>query len=177
MDEGREYNGPVISRDKKDKAPVQLLKNAGFSLTLNGGSGTPIHGFTQRYFARFRRKQPAQRKLFWITSCHGSSVSTFVLTKILILNSEAKATDNKRNAYMNVYLQVLNLLNTKNVLNVYPATGNPNDDGYLAAPEWQRQIISQTNPQSFRELYSLFVDFPGNYSSPRQIRVGLIFNF
>jgi hypothetical protein len=76
-----------------------------------------------------------------------------------------------------VYFQILNVLNTKNVVNVYPYTGNADDDGYLAAPEWQRQINSQIDPQSFRDLYSVYVNNPGNYSTPRQIRFGLMFNF
>ena len=62
-------------------------------------------------------------------------------------------------------------------MGVYAATGNPNDDGYLSAPEWQREINSQRDPVAYRDLYSLYVDSPGNYSQPRQIRFGVIFNF
>ena len=82
-----------------------------------------------------------------------------------------------RNAYMNVYFQILNLLNSRNIMGVYAATGNPNDDGYLSAPEWQREINTQRDPESFRYLYGLYVDNPGFYSQPRQIRFGVIFNF
>ncbi|MCK4360683.1 MAG: hypothetical protein KAV70_02980, partial [Bacteroidales bacterium] len=84
---------------------------------------------------------------------------------------------NKKQAYMNVYFQILNVLNTKNVIGVYPATGNPNDDGYLAAAEYQSEIEMQQDPQSFRELYTIYEDYPYNYSSPRRIRFGVIFNF
>jgi len=72
---------------------------------------------------------------------------------------------------------MLNALNTKNILGVFPATGNPDDDGYLAAAEWQRQINSQVDPQSYRELYAIRTNYPWNYSSPRQIRIGIQFNF
>ena len=85
--------------------------------------------------------------------------------------------DDKRNAYLNVYLQVLNVLNSKNIVEVYSSTGNPDDDGYLSAPEWQREIANQTNADSFSELYSLYVNNMYHYSSPRQIRIGMIFNF
>ncbi|MBU1009093.1 MAG: carboxypeptidase-like regulatory domain-containing protein [Bacteroidetes bacterium] len=173
---GKEYNGPSISREKKDKAPVQVLKNTGFSLTMNGGSGTPYTasrnvtspisgGSNLLKGSYFGSRLPWQFRL------------DLRIDKDIDFNIGKKENDNKRSAYMNVYVQILNLLNTKNVLGVYPATGNPNDDGYLSAPEWQRQIISQTNPESFRELYSLYVDFPGNYSSPRQIRLGVVLNF
>jgi hypothetical protein len=85
--------------------------------------------------------------------------------------------DDSRQSYLNVYLQVLNVLDTKNVMAVYPFTGNPDDDGYLAAAEWQKQINDQLVPQSFTELYSIYVNNPGNYSAPRRIRLGIIFNF
>ena len=78
---------------------------------------------------------------------------------------------------MNVYLQVLNLLNSKNIVGVYAATGNANDDGYLTAPEWQREIYSQIDPQAWIEMYRIYVNNGGYYSGPRQIRLGLSFNF
>lgn len=56
----------------------------------------------------------------------------------------------KRESSLNVYLQVLNVLGTENVMGVWSATGNANDDGYLAAAEWQRQIEEQLDPETFR---------------------------
>ena len=41
---------------------------------------------------------------------------------------------------MNIYFSVNNVLNSKNITGVYPYTGNPDDDGYLSAPEWQSDI-------------------------------------
>jgi hypothetical protein len=172
---GKEYNGPVIRREKKDKAPVQLLNNTGFTLTVLGGSGTPytasrnvispISGGSQLLDGSyFGSRLPWQFRL------------DLRVDKDIDLNFGSKDGE-KRPAFLNVYLQVLNLLDTKNVLGVYSATGNPDDDGYLSAPEWQRQINNQTDPIAFRELYGLYVNAPGNYSSPRQIRVGVIFNF
>ncbi|HNV50824.1 MAG TPA: hypothetical protein PKH57_07775, partial [Bacteroidales bacterium] len=79
--------------------------------------------------------------------------------------------------YLNVYLQILNLLDTKNIIYAYPATGSANDDGYLTAPEWQSNINTANDPQAYRDLYALRMNSPGNYSVPRQIRLGIIFNF
>jgi hypothetical protein len=45
--------------------------------------------------------------------------------------------------YLNVYLRVNNMLDSKNIMGVYSATGNPDDDGFLAASEYQNQINSQ----------------------------------
>jgi hypothetical protein len=91
-------------------------------------------------------------------------------------NFSMSKTKNKP-ATINLYLDILNLLNTLNVTRVYPATGTAYDDGYLAAPEWQTQINNQINPDSYRDLYTVWIENPYNYSTPRQIRLGLMFNF
>jgi hypothetical protein len=64
-----------------------------------------------------------------------------------------------------------------NVTAVYPATGSASDDGYLSAPEWQNAISQQVNPQSYSELYTINMNNPYRYSSPRTIRLGVKFNF
>ena len=89
-------------------------------------------------------------------------------------NKEGKKVSS---AYLNIYLQVTNILNTKNTLFVYQSTGNPDDDGYLNAPEFQNGINSQNDPQAFRDLYSIKVNDPSNYSLPRQIHLGASLNF
>lgn len=174
--EGKEYNGPTISREKKDKAPVKLLENTGFTLTVMGGSGTP-------YTAARKVNSPISASSNLLKgSYYGSRLPwqfrlDLRVDKDFDINFGTNDDGSRRKAYFNVYLQVLNLLDTKNVLRVYSATGNANDDGYLSAPEWQREINTQTDPVAFRELYEIFVNRPSNYSSPRQIRVGLMFNF
>jgi len=71
----------------------------------------------------------------------------------------------------------LNILNAQNIMGVYAATGNPDDDGYLAAAEYQAEIYSQLDPQAYIDMYSIRVNNPYNYSSPRQIRIGIGLNF
>ncbi len=173
---GKNYNGPSIKREKSGKAPVDILSDFGFSLTVTGGSGIP-------YTASTNVRSPLSGGNNLLKGTYGGSRLPWQfrmdlrIDKDFYFRSKAKAGDNQKRTYMNVYFQVLNILNTKNVINVYPFTGNPDDDGYLSAPEWQREINSQIDPQSFYDLYSVFVDSPFNYSAPRQIRVGLILNF
>jgi len=87
------------------------------------------------------------------------------------------ALNKKKQGSMDVYLEINNLLNTKNVTYVYPATGSPKDDGFLTAPEWQTVINQQVSPQAYRDLYTVNMTSPYNYSNPRTIRLGLMFNF
>lgn len=173
---GKKYNGPQINRDKKGKAPMDVLSDFGFSLTINGGSGIP-------YTASKNVTSPISPGTRILKGTYGGSRLPWQfrmdlrVDKDFYFKTKEKAGDNQKQIFMNVYFQLLNVLNTKNVVNVYPYTGNPGDDGYLSAPEWQRQINSQLDPQSFYDMYSVYVDSPFNYSMPRQIRLGLIFNF
>jgi len=41
---------------------------------------------------------------------------------------------------------VLNLLNTRNILNVYNYTGNPEDDGYLSSTLGQTNTATNVSP-------------------------------
>lgn len=79
---------------------------------------------------------------------------------------------------MNVYVQVLNLLDAMNIIGVYASTGNPDDDGFLEAAQWQNFITSQIDEQSFRDLYwAKLASNPNNYALPRRIRLGIQLNF
>ena len=172
----KDYTGPRTNRDEKGKAPIDWLGSTGFSLTVNGGSGTP-------YTASRNVNSPMSGGTSLLKGTYSGSrlpwqfrLDLRVDKDIYFKMNKAKG-DNAKQAYMNIYFQILNLLNTKNIINVYSYTGNPDDDGYLTAPEWQREINNQLDPQSFRDLYGIYVNNPSNYSSPRQIRFGLIFNF
>ncbi|MBN2172709.1 MAG: carboxypeptidase-like regulatory domain-containing protein [Bacteroidales bacterium] len=172
--EGKDYNGPSIKRRKgtDSEKVVQLLKNTGVNFQVTGGSGTPYTA--QENIIAFNSAGTQILK----GTLNGSRLPwQFRVDMRLDKDIYLKPTAGGHNPYFNVYLQVLNLFNTKNILAVYPATGNPDDDGYLAAAEWQREINEKVDPQSYRDLYALRIDSPGNYSRPRQIRIGVLFNF
>jgi hypothetical protein len=168
---GKDYNGPLIARKKKGKPPVQIFSNLGANLTLTGGSGTPYTRSSQ--VLEYGNMGPI------LGSVNGSRLPWQFLLNLKIdkdFNFTMGKTK-KKPATLNVYLEILNLLNTENVVGVYPATGSPKDDGYLSAADYQSQIKAQVNEQSYRDLYSVYMDRPFNYSSPRQIRLGLMYNF
>ena len=174
---GEDYNGPVSNRSVKgtDKTKqLYWLQNTGFSLTMFGGSGTPYTASSEIYPALINNASVIEG------SINGSRLP-WQFRLDLRVDRDIKLAVGKgekaRSVYMNVFFQILNLLDSKNIMGVYPATGNPDDDGYLAADEWQTQINQQLDPQAYRDLYTIALDQPGNYSLPRRIRFGLIFNF
>ena len=79
--------------------------------------------------------------------------------------------------HTNVYVQVLNLFNTRNILDVYNYTGNADDDGYLTSTQAQAALALANSAAAFSSLYSLRVNASSNYSLPRQIRIGVLFEF
>ena len=82
---------------------------------------------------------------------------------------------------LNVYLRISNLLDTRNIINVYSVTGDPEDDGFLRSSFGQDQIESISGSQREVEAYLasyqwrlLNSDF---YSLPRRLFVGAIMDF
>ncbi|MEI7896663.1 MAG: TonB-dependent receptor [bacterium] len=166
---GKDYNGPVINRKKSGKAPVQILSNLGANLTLTGGSGTP---YTQTSkILPYGAMGPIKG------SINGARLPWQFLISARFDKDFNFALNKKKDGTINVYIEFSNLLNTQNVTAVYPGTGSASDDGFLSAPEWQNAISQQVDSQSFRDLYSVNMNNPYRYSSPRTIRLGLMFNF
>jgi hypothetical protein len=165
---GADYNGPVIKR-KDGKSPIQVLSNLGANVTLTGGSGTP-YTQTSKILA-YGAMGPIKG------SINGARLPWQFLINARIDKDFIFALNKKKEGTINVYFEFANLLNTKNVTAVYPATGTVDDDGYLSAPEWQNAISQQVDPESYRDLYTINMTNPYRYSSPRTIRFGVMFNF
>jgi len=178
---GAKYNGPTTSHRVKgtDKVKViRWLEYTGLNVAFRAGSGLPYSRQSNVTSALISSGTPVLDG-----SINGSRLPwQFTMDlkldrDIFIKRKTAEGEKEKRPHYLNVYLQVLNVLNTQNVMNVYRYTGNPDDDGYLSAAEYQSSINSYNDSQAFRDLYSVRVNNPYNYSLPRRIRIGVVFSF
>ncbi len=173
---GKDYSGPRTTRRLKGTTQaksINWLEDAGFNVVIFGGSGTPYTRSSRIYPLGGQRVIQGSingARLPWQFRIDTRVDKDF---KLSVKQSDGKS----KKVYFNVYLKVNNVLNSKNIMAVYSATGNPNDDGFLASAEYQSQINSQLNPASYRELYALRINSPFNYSSPRIIRLGVSFNF
>jgi outer membrane receptor protein involved in Fe transport len=88
---------------------------------------------------------------------------------------------------LELYANVLNLLNTKQIVNVYPTTGTPYDDGWLKNPfaESYKAIPHYTDfykAINIENRWALGYAVAGTgagdlYGSPRQIRIGARFEY
>ncbi len=96
-------------------------------------------------------------------------------------------TVNLYNFDFNFYVVVQNLLNTKNVINVYDKTGNAYNDGFLNSPEGQNIIANPRYSERFADLYramnyenreAAFSIYGFDlFGEPRQMRAGILVSF
>jgi len=85
----------------------------------------------------------------------------------------------KRPLTINVYFRVSNLLNRLNVVGVYPATGDPKNDGYLTSSEGRSVLsgISAAQQKAYLSSYNWILLNPNNYAQPRRLYLGASVNF
>ena len=93
-----------------------------------------------------------------------------------------KSFDLFKTVQATIYIRVFNLLNTKNVVNVYTSTGKPDDDGYISDPQRYASAVNAYGPE-YLDLYRAvniengqsYLDQLGLqvYGQPRQIFLGV----
>lgn len=166
-DSGKRYNGPEI-------AGKQIFANAGINLQATAVSGRPYTASIRPEVydgAGTRGSLNGARKPwnYWINMRVDKN---FSLTK----------PGAGRGLNLNVYFRVQNLLDARNVIDVYTATGSPEDDGYLTSSNGLdaiQQIVNAENRSldAFFDAYNWGLVNPGFYSIPRRMYVGAIIDF
>lgn len=167
---GEDYNGPIAFGKP-------ILANTGLNVQARYGSGTPYSAQ-----ANITPAVLGGANTIMEGTLNGSRKPSqfridLQLDRDFQLQWGGGEEGNPKTANMNVYLLVNNVLNTQNITNVYAATGNPDDDGYLAAADFQSNIAQQNSEESYRYLYGVAVNNPWNYGIPRTIRLGVKLDF
>jgi outer membrane receptor protein involved in Fe transport len=171
---GQQYDGPVLNFGGKER---QIFAETGFNMIANLGSGTPYTASTIPTPVTGEISPSTEgsingSRLPWQFNMDMNIDKDFTLT----FGGDTEE-DAGRSVNLNIYLWIGNVLNTQNINSVYRFTGVSNDDGYLAAAQYQPQINSQTNPDSFRNYYTMYTDNPFNLGIPRTLRLGVKFDF
>lgn len=172
---GKDYNGPEIKG-------VKLFENMGLNILANIYSGSPYSAQTRITDEGHFRPQYAGlsgtlngSRLPWTYRMDLQIDRTIPL--LVGKKPSTGETDARKKTFLQVYVRVTNLLNQMNIINVYRATGNWNDDGYLEAAEYQLAIQSQLDQAAYRDFYTMKIQNASNISMPRQIRLGVKFDF
>ena len=169
---GAQYNGPIITRvvtDKetgeKRKKEIKVLENFGVNFMAVAQSGRP-------YTKAFSNSQ------YTIVGGYRGARLPWGFYFNVVVDKGWPIQVGKRQTYIKVDITVNNLFDIRNVLDVFPVTGNPEDNGYLTDPEMQQIINSYLDPQAYRDIYAITQkNGTWNYSSPRTIRVSVSYNF
>lgn len=173
--EGTGYTGPANMQ--------KLLENFGVNFIFRAGSGTPYSRISQDIVQNILQADDARFRQL-IGEINGSRLPwqsniDLRLDKDIILTSK-DAEGKGRRTTLNVYLLVQNLLDTRRIAGLYPATGLPDNDGFLASPQskdFLNGLGSNDQIMSYMDIYRIRVNDPNNYRLPRVIRVGAIYNF
>lgn len=171
--QGKDYNGPTIKN-------VQILSNAGINLQMLARSGTP---YTEQVAPTPEALEGQPGRPVTKGSINGARKPWYFRVNFRVWKDfnfkvgKKEKGDDRRECGLQIYLQIQNLLNTKNPVAVYRYTGTPNDDGYLSDPASLSAIQSALNPQAYRDQYAAYTDRGYNYSLPRRIYLGAVFSF
>jgi hypothetical protein len=177
-EDGKNYNGPTINGKK-------IFANAGANLTFRATSGTP---YSRQGNINQEGAIGASQISVLSGSLNGSRLpfqfrfdlrvqKSFPITFKKMSGGGEDGENAGRRGNLNIYLQVLNLLNAKNIVSVYRATGNPDDDGFLTSPSSNAIINSFPSPAAFIDQYDIRINNPNNYSIPRRMRIGVTLDF
>jgi hypothetical protein len=172
----RDAEGPTIGG-------VHFLENAGASLIFRTRSGEPY----TKYISPLRRGERGgvvaggvnASRLPWHYMFDLNIDKDFMIRFGKQDGEKVTMRDRRRQGGLafNVFIYAQNLLNTRDVLNVYGYTGTPGDDGYLTSGGGSNFANQQQDPQSYRDLYQLRTQDINYLNNPRTIVLGLKVNF
>ncbi len=149
-----------------------LLRELGASLLLTFNSGHPYTRSATPVSGRFAVEPVNSSTTPWVFQLD------LRVDKTIRLSERLGAT---------LYLYVINVLDARNIENVFTATGSPSDDGFLSNPETGGKLVQQYG-KIYEDIYrGYYLDYgvpswfsplffgqsPHFYGPPRQLRLGI----
>lgn len=148
---------------------VSILERTGLNLLFTFNSGHPYTRVDDNSYGN--RRQPVE------------ALNASRTPWNFQLDGRFDKTVSIANLDVNFYIWVINVLNTKNVEDVFMQSGSATDDGFLATDEGAKtvQVYSAYDPvfgDLYRDYYKqLNIQNANFYGTPRQIRVGMRVDF
>ena len=163
---GKKYNGPVLGG-------VDIFENAGINLLTTGFSGRP---YTKT------RQPEILGGSGTVGSINGARLPWSIRLDLRADKSfRVGGKESKHPLSVNVYFRVQNLLDARNIIGVYSATGSETDDGYLESSRGESALTEIVNSgrsiDPYVDAYSWRVLNPDRYSRPRAMFLGATVNF
>ncbi len=163
--EGKQYNGPKwMGKD--------VFANTGINLQAITFSGAP---FTAKNLPTKLGGAGT------VGALNGSRLPWHFTLNLRINKRFNLSPGSTRPTLLNVYLRIQNVLDRRNIIQVYPASGSPTDDGYLASAFGQGELEtlrrSGQSVESFLLSYQWRLNNPDFYSLPRRMVLGAALEF
>jgi hypothetical protein len=145
-----------------------IMENTGINLSGSAVSGRP-----------YTRLQTATQLSGRVNEgdINGARLPWNFVTNLRIDRDLSLFNEGGKGVDVNIYLRISNLLNQRNIINVYPATGLPDDDGFLVSVQGQTAISQQIDQEAYIRSYNYRVVNPNFFSLPRRIFLGASFSF
>ncbi len=165
---GSQYNGPRwFGKD--------VFSEAGISLQANAASGRP-------YTARQRPDRYGATGIGG--SINGARLPwNFTIDMRVDKSFKIGGAESTNALFANVYVRVENLLDAKNIIDVYKASGSPYDDGYLVTPLGQSSIQTLDDSGRGDDIPNYLLSYqwgllnPNFFTQPRRIYLGATLQF
>ncbi|RMG34585.1 MAG: hypothetical protein D6732_10460, partial [Methanobacteriota archaeon] len=171
FDQRHTLTANVDIRANKGEGPtifgVKLLENSGANFLISFNSGRPYTPI-------------ASQNLLSGASLYGpvtQTINSAYAGGIFRIDMRLDKSFTFGKIRIEPYLWVQNLLDRDNFNNVYRATGEPDDSGFLLTPEGQQTIRSNPDPEAFVADYKALERNPTNYGIPRLVRLGVRVKF
>ncbi len=165
---GKQYNGPRWFG-------LDVFSEAGISLQGNAASGRP-----------YTKQQRADR---FGSSGVGGAINgarlpwNFSLDMRIDKSFRIAGNENGKPLFMNVYLRMENIFDTRNVIGVYAASGSAFDDGFLVTPNGQSSIQTLVDSGREGDVDNYLISYqwgelvPGFFTLPRRVYLGAVLQF
>lgn len=165
---GSQYNGPVWFG-------ADIFSNAGISIQANAASGRPYT----------KRLKPQRFESQGISgSINGARLPwNFGLDLRADKSFRIGGAETSHPLFANVYLRVENVMDTRNIIGVYSASGSAYDDGYLATSEGASGINSLIDSDRPDDVDNYLLSYQWGvlnsdfFTLPRRIYLGATLQF
>ncbi|HEY3386663.1 MAG TPA: TonB-dependent receptor [Saprospiraceae bacterium] len=165
---GAQYNGPRWFG-------ADVFADAGASLQINAASGRPYT----------KQQQPERFGASGLTGAINGARLPWNSTMDLRVDKSFRIGGNEggKPLFMNVYIRIENLFDSKNVIDVYKASGSPYDDGFLATPNGQSSIQTLEDTGRAEDVDNYLISYqwrelnPGFFTLPRRVYLGAVLQF
>jgi outer membrane receptor protein involved in Fe transport len=163
FDNGKAYNGPrLFGKD--------ILADFGANAQISAVSGRP-------YTSKLRPVRFGGEGT--VGAINGSRYPWRMNVDLRLDKTFSLSAPGKNPLTLNVYFRVSNLLDARNVVGVYAATGSPTNDGYLASAEGVSVLrgIPEDQKQAYLDSYNWNMLNPNNFALPRRLFMGAVLGF